>query len=193
MKKWLFKMMLSIIFVLFITCNAISIFAFELNNKNTQDTIDKETKEILEKVEKYLIVDGTRVYFNYDLAKKENENEEVINLGLGIENFSNLYNDDKFTNKDFRSIKVPLPIWGRDCWPSWSGSGFSKEPIDILDEGCRQHDLCFKGIGYKKNCECNKELVSYIKTNFSYMNISQKAVATHILGYFMTAGNLGCD
>ncbi len=144
------------------------------------------------KAEKYLVKDKTFVYFDLEKAKNNGEKQSVIDQGLRIESISNFYNKNG-NDKSLRAISLTMPVWGNYCGPGISGDNFTKEPIDILDEGCRRHDLCYKGAGIGVNCECNAQLVKYIDDNYHKMKgflISATALA--IKAFFSTFGAYGC-
>lgn len=155
------------------------------------DLSDEQIEQNVEKVQGYLVVYGERVYFNYDLAEQNGESKEVLEQGLLVETISNLYNENQLTVRRLRAMS--LPIWGNYCGPGYSGHDFKDPVTDILDAGCKQHDLCYKGMGYRKNCECNQALVKYIDDHYSEMSGWQmKIVAKAIKLYFSTIGNIGC-
>lgn len=74
-------------------------------------------------------------------------------------------------------IEPRWPAYGNWCGPNY-GSGTS---IDILDAGCKAHDLCYRpvsqgGRGYHK-CSCDRDLLNHINRNISKMSGSQKLAA----------------
>ena len=52
----------------------------------------------------------------------------------------------------------------------WQASGNNPEPTGILDSVCRQHDLCYRKNEGDDRCECDREMVSNIETNFNYFS-----------------------
>lgn len=168
--------------------NCTSVYAMAVEHDNV--TFDKVEK-IGNKVEQYLVVKGTYVYFNYELAEKNKESFEVIEQGLLIESISNEFNGTN--GLQLRSVSISLPIWGNYCGPGYSGEDFTKPAQDILDEGCRRHDKCYKwGLSLTQNCECNRALVQYIDENKSKMTGKMAKVAWAIRTYFNTIGMIGC-
>lgn len=150
-----------------------------------------EVQGIGEKVAKYLVVDGSYVYFNYEKAQENQESIEVVRQGLLLESISNEFHNIK--DPKLKSVYISIPIWGNYCGPGYNGEDFTKESLDILDEGCRQHDKCFKwGLSLTQNCECNKALVDYIDRNKDKMSGKMAVVAWAIRTYFDTIGMIGC-
>ncbi|MFU2164756.1 phospholipase [Streptococcus pluranimalium] len=141
-------------------------------------------------VQSYLVVEQSWVYFNLEQAQEDGLSQEVIDFGMALEQFSQEYNTAQFSNRQLRNI-----VWevhGHYCGPGHDGNNFTASPQDLLDEGCRRHDLCFQGMGFRRNCQCNKELVDYIDRNYHAMPDGAKWKATLIKSYFATAGQLGC-
>ena len=51
----------------------------------------------------------------------------------------------------------------------WCGPGHgSGTPIDILDKVCKNHDMCYRSVGYHK-CSCDKTFLRYVKNNYRKM------------------------
>lgn len=159
---------------------------FTSSNLAFAEAQDQQGDEIMKATEtalNYITIDKARVYFNYDKALKNNEPALVLEQGKLIEDVSDAYNESTD-----RGIK--FPVHGRYCGIGHSGPG---KPIDVLDAGCQQHDKCFKGMSYKKNCKCNKRLVNYINRNYKKMKgKKQKSKAMAIKAYFSTLGLIGC-
>lgn len=172
--------------ILLINCS--SVYAMESKfNDITYDMVES----IGNKVEKYLVVQGTYVYFDYESAEKNKESAEVIVQGLLTESISNEFNLVK--RPKFKSISISIPVWGNYCGPGYSGENFTQPAQDILDEGCRMHDKCYKwGVSLTQNCECNQALVKYIDQNKSKMTGKMAKVAWAIKTYFNTIGMIGC-
>lgn len=160
-------------------------------NYNSIAPVEDFTQEQSERVKQYLIQDGERVYFDYDRALQNRESDELINIGLLIETISEEYSNSTFTpNSYFRSI--PIPFHGNYCGPGHNGNNFTLPITDVLDQGCQNHDRCFTGMGYRKNCECNRQLVEYIRINRRWIPADVRWKADAIKVYFETAGLIGC-
>lgn len=161
------------------------------NADEKQDVTFNQVEEIGKKVEQYLVIDGTYLYFDYEKAEQNQESVEVIRQGLLLESVSNEFHNIKdLTLKD---AYIGIPIWGNYCGPGYDGDNFTKEAQDILDEGCKQHDKCYKwGLSLTKNCKCNKALVDYIDKNKDKMYGKMATVAWAIRTYFNTIGMVGC-
>lgn len=151
----------------------------------------EKVEKIGEKVQEYIIVYEDNIYFNYESAQKNNESSEVIEQGLLLESISSNYSEANIIGYSTRSIG--LPIWGNYCGPGYGGKDSDKPATDILDEGCKRHDQCYKwGLTLRKNCKCNKDLVDYIDANKNQMSGSMAKVAWAIRTYFNTVGQIGC-
>lgn len=157
---------------------------------NEKTYTGKQIKEITVKASHYFVLDKSRVYFDSGKAVEQGESEEVVQQGLLVETISNLYNEGKL-QQQLRSWS--FPVWGNYCGPGHSGNNFTEPALDILDEGCRQHDMCYKGMGFQQNCECNKALIQYIDDHYDEMEgFRMKAVAQAIRAYFASFGSIGC-
>ena len=82
------------------------------------------------------------------------------------------------------------------CGPA-HGSG---TPIDILDKVCKNHDMCYRSVGYHKR-SYDKTFLRYVKKNYRKMaGTSQKAMANVIQAWLnikksnvtSRGGNLSC-
>lgn len=137
------------------------------------------------------IVDNDRLYFDYQSAQNNNESPEVIEQGLLLESVSSNYAESNTEGYSTRSIG--LPIWGNYCGPGYGGKDSDEPVTDVLDEGCRRHDQCYKwSLTLRKNCKCNKDLVDYIDTHKNEMSGTMAKVAWAIRTYFNTIGQVGC-
>lgn len=116
------------------------------------------------------------LYFDIDKAIGNGESEEVIKIGKLFNEFSDDMNKEGDNMATLRAASIP--IWGNWCGPGY-GSG---RPIDLLDEGCRQHDNCYVHGG--NNCNCNKRLINYINRNIGRMTGGQRAMARVVKFYF---------
>lgn len=150
-----------------------------------------DIEKIGDEVEKYIIVDNDRLYFDYQTAQTNNASQEVIEQGLLLESISSNYAESNKEGYSTRSIS--LPIWGNYCGPGYGGKGSKKPAVDILDKGCKRHDECYKwSLKLRKNCKCNKDLVDYIDAHKSQMSGKMAKVAWAIRTYFNTVGQVGC-
>ncbi|OLR56956.1 hypothetical protein BHK98_05900 [Hornefia porci] len=91
---------------------------------------------------------------------------------------------------------IAFPVYGNWCGPYY-GSG---TPIDLLDKGCKNHDVCYENKGRHK-CSCDKTFLSYINTNYNKMTgVKQKAMAKVIKAWLQIktsnvtkkGGNFSC-
>lgn len=162
------------------------VFASESDNVSYN-----EVEHVGIRVEKYLVMDETYLYFDYDSAQKNNEPQEVIDQGLLLESTSNYFNSDGTALE--KGLKIQIPVWGNYCGPGYSGDDFTKEAQDILDEGCKNHDMCYKwGLSLTQNCECNRALIKHIDDHKNEMSGKMAKVAWAIRTYFSTVGMVGC-
>ena len=132
MKEKLKKIFFGLIFVL-----AICVLILPNNNVAASDVENfsyNEVEKIGEKVEKYIIVDNERLYFNYQKAQDNNESAEVIEQGLLLESVSSNYS--KSNIKGYSTRSIGLPIWGNYCGPGYGGKDSDEPVTDVLDEGC---------------------------------------------------------
>ncbi|HEQ5509200.1 TPA: phospholipase [Streptococcus agalactiae] len=189
MKEKLKKILLGITFLL-----AICVLILPNNDVAAADGEElsySEVEKIGENVEKYIIVDNNRLYFNYQKAQDNNESAEVIEQGLLLESVSSNYS--KSNIKGYSTRSIGLPIWGNYCGPGYGGKDSNKPATDVLDEGCKRHDQCYKwSLTLRKNCKCNKDLVDYIDAHKSQMSGTMAKVAWAIRTYFNTVGQVGC-
>ena len=66
-------------------------------------------------------------------------------------------------------------------------------PRSFVVKGCQNHDRCYKwGAGIGANCECNRQLVYFIKVNRPWIPESALGVADAIRVYCETIGATGC-
>lgn len=189
MKEKLKKIFLGLIFVL-----AICVLILPNNNVSASDGENlsySDIEKIGDEVQKYIIVDNDRLYFDYQSAQNNNESPEVIEQGLLLESVSSNYAESNTEGYSTRSIG--LPIWGNYCGPGYGGKDSDEPVTDVLDEGCRRHDQCYKwSLTLRKNCKCNKDLVDYIDTHKNEMSGTMAKVAWAIRTYFNTIGQVGC-
>lgn len=189
MKEKLKKIFLGLIFVL-----AICVLILPNNNVAASDGENlsySDIEKIGDEVQKYIIVDNDSLYFDYQSAQNNNESPEVIEQGLLLESVSSNYSE--FNTEGYSTRSIGLPIWGNYCGPGYGGKDSDEPVTDVLDEGCRRHDQCYKwSLTLRKNCKCNKDLVDYIDTHKSEMSGTMAKVAWAIRTYFNTVGQVGC-
>ncbi|HIF1615888.1 TPA: phospholipase [Enterococcus faecium] len=150
-----------------------------------------EIEKIGDEVKEYIIVDNGMLYFYYQNAQNNNESPEVIEQGLLLESISSNYAG--FNTEGYSTRSIGLPIWGNYCGPGYGGKDSDEPVTDVLDEGCRRHDQCYKwSLTLRKNCKCNKDLVDYIDAHKSEMSGTMAKVAWAIRTYFNTVGQIGC-
>lgn len=145
------------------------------------DKMNLEDERILNE---YVISgDNGILYFDVEKAIENGETDEVVEIG----NLFNEFSADMNTENDNSDMLRGIPVWGNCCGPGY-GSG---EPIDLLDEGCRQHDNCYVHGG--NNCKCNRKLINYINKNIGKMTGGQKRVAKAVKLYFQAENRVkGC-
>lgn len=171
--------------------------------KMPQNNVDAKEKRVLSTLEQrtyvkqqadvavsYLVKDNHRLYFDLGRAEKEGVSATAIKIGMGIEQLSEDYSEGKFSATRF--LRMSIPFHGNYCGPGHSGNDFTEEPIDILDEGCRRHDLCYQPFSPGANCDCNRELVEYVRENMPYMDESILWKAAAIIAWFDSVGQWGC-
>ncbi|HFU4449411.1 TPA: phospholipase [Streptococcus suis] len=145
----------------------------------------------IETVKTYLVVDGERVYFDYDKAMQNNVDAEIINIGLLVEEISHEYASKTFTPDKY--LRSGWEVHGNYCGPFHNGNNFTLPVKDVLDQGCQNHDRCYKWqLGLGGNCECNRQLVEYIKINRRWIPADVRWKADSIRVYFETVGLAGC-
>lgn len=171
MKKFVTTIL--IMFCLFLSYTTPS-FAVEQTDLNKDVSI----------IQKYITKFGDFMYFNNDKALKDNQPEDIIQAGNIVIHLNNSSLKDKGT-----MYKFGLKVYGNWCGPHHSGPG---APIDILDAGCMNHDMCYDKKGYF-NCECDRNLINYIDANYSKMTgLKQKIAAKAIKTYFTLQTKLIC-
>lgn len=143
-------------------------------NEYNSNRIIAEDERILSE---YVTIGKDNVpYFDVDKAIRNGESKDIIDSGKLFNDFSNAMSTDNYNEEALRAMTAP--IWGNWCGPGY-GSG---APIDLLDEGCRQHDNCYVHGG--NNCNCNKRLINYINKNINRMTGGQKKMASVVRWWF---------
>ena len=59
-----------------------------------------------------------------------------------LESISSNYAE--FNTEGYRTRSICLPIWGNYCGPGYGGKDFNKPATDILNDGYKMHDQCYK-------------------------------------------------
>ena len=99
---------------------------------------------------------------------------------------------EAYAQRQIETYGLVLPIWGNYCGPGYGTKESTLPPTDILDEGCKAHDNCYKpGGGFRSNCECNQDLIDHIAANSHKMSGNMYWTAMAIVVYFSTI-NTGC-
>lgn len=137
------------------------------------DEISK-MNDIKNQLEKYLGTQETgEPFFLREKAIQDGISEEYLKIGDEVFKIMNAY----YSYDKGISTFDAMPIYGRWCGPEYGeGNG---TPIDLLDTGCKEHDMCYKNVGYHK-CSCDVRLVSYIDRNIGKMSGTEKRMATVI-------------
>lgn len=142
---------------------------------------EEEFEQVDKKLEPYIYYDNDQVKFDYEKAKKEGLEEQYIEVGNLLNSFSHdmsIYNESDIQS-DIEIAKLKFPVWG-----NWCGPGHGGGPVkDVLDNGCKQHDLCYGKRGYFA-CSCDGALIKYIDRNQKKMKIVERTVAAAIKTYF---------
>ncbi|MEA2337943.1 MAG: hypothetical protein QOE82_1950 [Thermoanaerobaculia bacterium] len=64
-------------------------------------------------------------------------------------------------NGEMVPAETIVPIWGNWCGPGYPKPGQNPKPVDVLDEACKAHDLCYEKSGYSA-CACDQQLVKTV-------------------------------
>lgn len=143
-------------------------------SENIKYKMDEEQKII----QSYIVDDGNFIRFDMEKALEDNVDEDIITAGdifntLASAEYEYYINDVEAQTRS--KEPTPIPIWGNWCGPGY-GSG---EPIDLLDYGCRDHDVCYKEVGYHK-CSCDDDFLKFIINNKRRMTGGQKQAANAV-------------
>lgn len=160
--------------ILIIIPNGVYANALVIVNEYNTRKINAEDQRLLDEYVKN--GNNNYPYFDIDKAIMNGESEEILEIGKAFNKFS--YDMSQSETGEALSSVISLPIWGNWCGPGY-GSG---KPIDLLDEGCRQHDNCYIHGG--NNCKCNRKLINYINNNLERMTRGQYIMAIAIRLYF---------
>lgn len=173
--------------------------------------VDQEFIELVDELEKYVVVEDGVVIFDTEEAEQESASSEILNLGETLNDFSQAYEDYDFEDDEELEtetavittasvIDVPqsaetllyAPERGSDqmitagvpIWGNWCGPGHGGgKAKDTLDSLCRTHDLCYGKKGYFA-CSCDRALVKGINSNASKMKSAEKRMAAVVSVYF---------
>ena len=163
------KQMHRVLVAILLCCIFTPYTVFAQNNADIE-----KMNDIKNKIEKYIGTKETgEPYFLRTEAINDGITEEYIEVGETVYYIMNEY----YLYEKGISTYATMPIYGRWCGPGYGeGNG---TPIDLLDTGCKEHDMCYKNIGYHK-CSCDVKLVSYIDRNIGKMKGTEKKVAAAI-------------
>ena len=149
-----------IIFLIAVAALPSTVFATVINTETSQMKEDEKV------ISEYLFIDSNeKIVYNREKAVNDSVNSDILKIMDLAYEFACSYNQEVVT-------RVSIPVYGNYCGPKY-GSGI---PIDILDEGCKRHDECYKKRGYHK-CSCDRELAIYIEKNLHRMSGPQKDAA----------------
>jgi len=185
-----------LILLLAIVCILPNTTFAQLFESDTKKAIMEEQK-FNNRLQEYLIAEFDQynnfiVEFNEEKAISNGESEELIEVGREVMNISSAYLQDPY-----ELYSISLPIWGNYCGPGYGTNDRSLPPTDILDEGCMEHDACYKHAWGQTgvNCECNQDLIDHIDNNINHMHGTMKTTARAIKAYFWSMNNLlpGCN
>ncbi|MBP3803997.1 MAG: hypothetical protein J6I76_08880 [Oribacterium sp.] len=169
-----------------------TVTAATTKGNQSYDQVEKNGEIVLQ----YITVTNNMIYFDYSSAVRNGESDSIIAQGLTLEHISARYasggSADAGTSSNQRSA-ISLPIWGNYCGPGYGGKDSSKPALDVLDEGCKRHDQCYKwSFSIGNNCTCNKNLIDYIDSHKGQMSGTMAVTAWAIRTYFATIGQIGC-
>lgn len=160
---------------------------YDTNNTTTSGETD-QLKNLLNDVEKYIDYDGNK-FFDEVLARENNENEEVIEIGLAYNEMLKDEKNGKFENNNRKKRAV---IKGLTRYGNWCGLGNNgKKPIDILDAQCKVHDKCYASKG-QWNSGCDVQFVYNIARNFGAIKkLGWRARTYAVAAIILFAGKVG--
>lgn len=157
--------------ILLFTFMSINVFGNEVNAKDNDTTIIQSTNENLSDIiEKY--IDEDSKLFNVEEAIVNNESQEVIEIG-------NIYNemlkDERSGNYENVNRKKRF-LKDISRYGNWCGKGnIGETTIDILDQQCKEHDLCYQSRG-QWDTSCDEEFIINLANNYdSIKEISSEA------------------
>lgn len=149
------------------------VFAQIFNTSTEKDIIEEQ--KFNEKLQEYLIAefdeyDNFIVIFDEERAVANNESLELIEVGREVVYVSSAYAQTPY------ELYLSLPIWGNYCGPGYGSKDGSLPATDILDQGCKAHDSCYKTSWGQTgvNCECNQRLINHIDRNINNMHGTMK-------------------
>ena len=159
-------------------------------NAGTSNEIDDIDYEIAAIGQYFTVANNYTVVYDRNAAVEDGISDELLSFAdevylFGLSQASDSEKVHVKTNKKSRSAlnakAVAFPVYGNWCGPGY-GSG---TPIDILDKGCKNHDLCYKNKGYHK-CSCDKTFLSYVKNNYSKMTGAKQKSMAKIIQAWLT-------
>lgn len=160
---------------------------YETDIETTEDDIE-QLKNLLNKVESYVDLNGNKL-FDEELARENNENQEIIEIGLA---YNDMLNAEQQGNYGEVNRKKRAVINGLSHYGNWCGKGNNgKKPVDILDAQCKKHDKCYEANGMW-NSKCDVEFVYNIASNFGAINkIGWHARTYAVAAMVLFAGKVG--
>lgn len=81
-------------------------------------------------------------------------------------------------------VGLSMPIHGNWCGAGHGGTSLNDPyPVDTLDRGCMNHDLCYMKNGYF-NAGCDRALLDYIDTHKQFMGSGERFKASLVYATF---------
>jgi len=81
-------------------------------------------------------------------------------------------------------LSPKFPIYGNWCGPGHPGGNNYPMPIDIIDDACRGHDLCYRQHGFFER-KCDTEFVQNLR-EIAYLSKNKSVVRRNMLNYMST-------
>lgn len=160
---------------------------YETHIKTTDSDIE-QLKNLLSRVNSYIGLDESGL-FDEELARENNENQEIIDIGLA---YNDMLEAEQQGDYDKVNMHKRAVISGLTHYGNWCGKGNNgEEPIDILDAQCKKHDNCYSANGMW-NSTCDVQFVYNIASNFGAINkIGWHARTYAVAAMVLFAGKVG--
>ncbi|MBO3128771.1 phospholipase A2 family protein [Dermatophilus congolensis] len=141
----------------------------------TATAADPALDTLVAGIERYLVKKDGESVFDVEKARRAGESSEIIDAG-------EKYNEvrDSFSGPAATARSFSLPIWGKYCGPGHSGPG---DPVDTLDQLCKEHDDCYGQRAYF-DCQCDAKLKADIKRLSPTMKRKERIVAAAVRVWF---------
>lgn len=176
-ENYYFKLLVMVVLTIFILVPTSTIV-----NATSKDEMSKIEYDIAT-IKKYFITDNAGVVlYVRDLAIEDGISNDLLSLADEVYAYGISQSSDsekiviKACPESIKTVNakvVAFPVYGNWCGPGY-GSG---TPIDLLDQGCKNHDMCYSSRGYHK-CSCDRTFLNYVKSNYGKMTgASQKNMA----------------